>query len=153
MLLGYRCDYDNSKESNLVKHKTLVQLFITIEPQLQPAPPMSEKFETNEDDMLIHNSQVWLTELRNKYPKREYKTMVTDIDGKKVFLSRFIRGQKPPDELILDQSVPTSQKMKLLSRFVSLIPYISDSVQFPDLCDIWATSDVCYYRSKPFTSK
>ena len=45
-------------------------MFITIEPQLQPAPPMPEKFETTEDDTLVHNAQVWLTDLRKKYPKR-----------------------------------------------------------------------------------
>ncbi|XP_065666713.1 coiled-coil and C2 domain-containing protein 2A isoform X3 [Hydra vulgaris] len=141
ILLGYRCDYDKNKESQLIKHKTLIQLFITIEPQLQPAPHLPEKFETNEDDMLVHNSQIWLADLRNKFPRRNYKAMVTDIVGKKVFLSRFIRRQKPPDELMLDESVPISQKIKLLSRFVSLIPFISDSVQFPDICDIWTTSD------------
>ena len=125
-------------------------MFITIEPQLQPAPAMPEKFETIEDDTLVHNAQVWLTDLRKKYPKRNYKTMVSDLDGKKVFLTRYIHPQKPPAELILDPEIPAMQKMKLLARFVSLLPFISDSEQFPDKCDIWTTSGVCSNVDKSF---
>ena len=29
-----------------------------------------------------------------------------------------------------------------IARYVSMIPFISDSAAFPDLCDIWATSEV-----------
>ena len=42
----------------------------------------------------------------------------------------------------MDNEIPDLQKMKLLARYVSMIPYIADSVQFPDLCDIWTASDV-----------
>lgn len=31
---------------------------------------------------------------------------------------------------------------KLLARYVSLIPHVSDAVVFPGLCDIWSTCDV-----------
>jgi len=142
MLLGYKSSREQTGQlaASLKKERTLIQMFVTIEPQLQPAPPMPEKFETSEEDLLVHNAQIWLTELRSKYPKREYKAMVSDLDGKKVFLTRFIHPQKPPNELVLDAEIPDIQKMKLLTRFVSLIPYIADSVHFPDLCDIWTSS-------------
>lgn len=140
VLLGYKRG-DKQNNLNLIQDRTLVQMFVTIEPQLQPAPPMPEKFETSENDTLVHNSQVWLSALRGKHPKREFKTMVSDIDGKKVFLTRYLYAQQPPNELILNNDVDIFQKCKLLARFVSLIPYVADSVQFPDLCDIWATSD------------
>lgn len=140
-MLGYQRSAEKST-LNLIKDKTLIQLFVTIEPQLQPAPQMPEKFETNEDNQLVHNAQIWLSTLRSKFPKRPYKLMASDLDGKKVFVTRYIRAQKPPDELILDSEIPELQKLKLLARYVSLIPYVSDSVQFPDLCDIWTTSDV-----------
>ena len=29
-----------------------------------------------------------------------------------------------------------------IARFVSMIPFVSDSAAFPDLCDIWSTSEV-----------
>lgn len=31
---------------------------------------------------------------------------------------------------------------ELVARFVSLIPFVSDSVIVPGLCDIWSTCDV-----------
>ena len=31
------------------------------------------QFESNEDDKLLHNAQLWLQGLRKKFPKREYK--------------------------------------------------------------------------------
>ncbi|XP_066919925.1 coiled-coil and C2 domain-containing protein 2A-like [Clytia hemisphaerica] len=143
VLLGYNRSQqrDNRNSLNLIQDKTLIQLFITIEPQLQPAPQMPEKFETSESDLLVHNSQVWLNAVRSKHPDRTFKAMASDLDGKKVFVTRYIRPQNPPEELIVDNDIPDLQKMKLLARYVSMIPYIADSVQFPDLCDIWTASD------------
>lgn len=31
-----------------------------------------------------------------------------------------------------------------VSRYVSLIPFVSDAVVFPGLCDIWSTCDVSF---------
>ena len=31
------------------------------------------QFESNEDDKLLHNAQLWLQRLRKKFAKREYK--------------------------------------------------------------------------------
>lgn len=143
VLLGYQRLSEQRKNTlNTIQDKTRIQLFVTIEPQLQPAPPMPEKFETNESDALLHNAQLWLSAVRSKYPKRTYKVMASDLDGKKIFVTRYIRPQNPPDELILENDIPELHKMHLLARYVSMIPYIADSVQFPDLCDIWTASDV-----------
>lgn len=30
----------------------------------------------------------------------------------------------------------------MVARYVSLVPFVSDSVVFPGLCDIWSTCDV-----------
>ena len=138
---------------NTIQDKTRIQLFVTIEPQLQPAPPMPEKFETNESDALLHNAQLWLSAVRSKYPKRTYKVMASDLDGKKIFVTRYIRPQNPPEELILENDIPELHKMHLLARYVSMIPYIADSVRFPDLCDIWTASDVSVYFSKILEGK
>lgn len=116
---------------------TLLTLFLTIEPPLQPSQPLAERFESNEDDKLLHNAQLWLQGLRKRFPKREYKALATDLTGKKVFLTRFIRSQNPPDELVEE----SQYKMERIARYVSMIPFISDSAAFPDICDIWATSE------------
>lgn len=116
---------------------TLLTLFVTIEPPLQPSQPMAERFESNEDDKLLHNAQLWLSGLRKKFPKREFKALATNLAGKKVFLTRYIRSQNPPAELLEE----TQYKMERIARFVSMIPFVSDSAAFPDLCDIWSTSE------------
>ncbi|XP_015767290.1 PREDICTED: coiled-coil and C2 domain-containing protein 2A-like [Acropora digitifera] len=116
---------------------TLLTLFLTIEPPLQPSQPLAERFESNEDDKLLHNAQLWLQGPRKRFPKREYKALATDLTGKKVFLTRFIRSQNPPDELVEE----SQYKMERIARYVSMIPFISDSAAFPDICDIWATSE------------
>ncbi|XP_031567301.1 coiled-coil and C2 domain-containing protein 2A-like [Actinia tenebrosa] len=139
VLLGYHHQKRSlgSGTNVQVKHDTLLTIFVTIEPALQPSHPMAERFESNESEKLLHNAQLWLSGLRKKFPKREYKALATDLVGKKVFITRYIRAQKPPMEL-LNQ---TQKEMELLARYVSLVPYVSDSAAFPDLCDIWATSD------------
>ena len=35
-----------------------------------------------------------------KFPKREFRATVMDINGKSVFITRYFRGIKPPEELI-----------------------------------------------------
>ena len=68
--------------------------------------------------------------------------MVTDLDGRKLFVTRYLHPQRPPEELIAhNDQEPAEKRMKLLARYVSLIPYMSDSVQFPNVCDIWCTSE------------
>ena len=36
------------------------------------------QFESNEDDKLLHNAQLWLQALRKKFSKREYKVIILD---------------------------------------------------------------------------
>eukprot|EP00795_Rhopilema_esculentum_P004896 gene4896-21228_t len=148
VLLGYQSSRNKisfgapgGNQANSSKSETYLQVFATIEPQLQPAQPLAEKFETNESETLVHNAQIWLSSVRAGHSHREYKTMVSDLNGKKVFITRYIKAQKPPDGLISDTNLPAKSIMRILARYVSLIPYIPDSVQFPDLCDIWTTSE------------
>lgn len=140
VLLGYhkRGRHSGAGDLGIIsRNDTLLTLFVTIEPPLQPSQPMAERFESNEDDKLLHNAQLWLQALRKKFPKREYKALATNFAGKKVFLTRYIRSQNPPAELLEE----TQYKMERIARYVSMIPFISDSAAFPDLCDIWATSE------------
>ena len=51
-------------------------------------------------------AEKWQIELENKFPKREFKTTVVDINGKSVFLTRYFKALKPPEELVNDQESP-----------------------------------------------
>ncbi|KAL4236187.1 Coiled-coil and C2 domain-containing protein 2A [Mactra antiquata] len=118
--------------------KTLLSLFITIEPPLTQPEPVKERFTTNEDEKLMVFADQWQEEISNRFtPRREIKTFVTDINFKSIFITRYFKPIKPPDDL-LDKGEAASE---LVARYVSLIPFIPDSMIFPGLCDIWNTCD------------
>lgn len=139
ILLGYTSDDASEGDIGSTKEgKTYLSLFITMEPPVSPPEPMKEKFVTNESEKLLQYAENWQNQLESKFPRREFKTTVVDVNGKSVFVTRFFKGLKPPDELIKQDTFETS---KILARYVSLIPHISDAVVFPGLCDIWSTCD------------
>ncbi|XP_013408980.1 coiled-coil and C2 domain-containing protein 2A-like isoform X3 [Lingula anatina] len=119
---------------------TYISLFITIEPQLSSPEHIREKFDSNEDPKLILAADAWIEALQKKFPKREYKTTVIDVNGKSVFITRYFKSLKPPDEILNQNTAPQAQA-ELVARYVSMIPFVSDSVVFPGLCDIWSTCD------------
>ncbi|XP_077980820.1 coiled-coil and C2 domain-containing protein 2A-like [Glandiceps talaboti] len=119
---------------------TYLQVFITIEPALSTPDPVKEKFDTTEDEKLMYHAETFQTMFEKKYPKREVLTTVMNIDGKSVFVTRYFKPIKPPDEILNTESDPMRQA-ELIARFVSLIPFVSDSVVFPGMCDIWSTCD------------
>ena len=51
-------------------------------------------------EALISRSDRWLEWLHKKYPKREYKTSVVDINGKLVFITSYFKKLAPPTELL-----------------------------------------------------
>ncbi|XP_074640810.1 coiled-coil and C2 domain-containing protein 2A-like isoform X2 [Tubulanus polymorphus] len=152
VLLGYSHDTKNTRvdtgmgagfEVNMSKteqNATYITLFITIEPQLSPPEPIKEKFDTNEDEKLLDAAEHWQSELEKKFVKRQFKTMVIDMNGRAVFISRYFRSIKPPEELLSKHTSPQATA-ELVARYVSLIPFVSDSVAFAGIVDIWSTCD------------
>ena len=122
------------------RDSTYLTMFVTIEPQLAPAEPFKEKFDSNEDPKLLEYADRWLADLEKKNSTREYKATVVDINGKSVFLTRYFKALKPPAE-ILPGGDDSTKNAEAVARFVSMIPFVSDSVVFPGLCDIWSTCD------------
>ncbi|XP_002731758.1 coiled-coil and C2 domain-containing protein 2A-like, partial [Saccoglossus kowalevskii] len=126
--------------SKVESDSTYLQLFITIEPALSTPDPVKEKFDTTEDEKLLNFADVFADGIQKKHPKREIITTVMDINAKSVFVTRYFKPLKPPDEVLNMESNPLKQA-EAIARFVSLIPSVSDSVEFPGMCDIWSTCD------------
>ncbi|KAK7488454.1 hypothetical protein BaRGS_00020239, partial [Batillaria attramentaria] len=145
VLLGYTYDTGqgsgeaSDSQIGQTEDNTYLSLFITIEPSLTQPEPMRERFDTNEDEKLMQYAERWQADLEAALPKRHIKTSVIDVNGKNVFLTRYFKALKPPPE-VLEKSSESLQS-DFAARYVSLIPFVSDAVVFPGLCDIWSTCD------------
>ncbi|KAL8612721.1 hypothetical protein ACOMHN_025372 [Nucella lapillus] len=138
VLLGYTYDVAQVGDEDMDMpigqrdDSTYLSLFITIEPPLIQPEPVRERFDTNEDEKLMQYAERWQGELQAMHPRRHYKTSVIDVNGKNVFLTRYFKALKPPTEIT---------EADFAARYVCMIPFVSDAVVFPGLCDIWSSCD------------
>eukprot|EP00061_Rhincodon_typus_P015223 g42781.t1 len=102
---------------------------------------MLKKLETQEDEKLLQKAEKFQKEVKQKFPNRRCVTLVTDLTGKLVFVTRFIKALSPPQELLDAFPHDYEATMELVARYVSLIPFLPDSISFAGICDLWCTSD------------
>lgn len=98
--------------------------------------------ESSEVSSLEKHLEGWQQEVASLFPHRKIKTLVIDITGKSVCVTRFVKPLPSPEVIENEKTTP-----EMAARFVSMIPSIAGSTFFPGLFDIWLTSDV---RSRSF---
>ncbi|XP_062838246.1 coiled-coil and C2 domain-containing protein 2A isoform X3 [Anolis carolinensis] len=146
VLLGYSKGKNMGIERGFESFRNLsegsfLSLFLTIEPQLIPGESIREKFDSQEDEKLLQAAERYQAECVLKFPSRQCVTTVIDINGKTVFITRYIRPLNPPEELLQLQEDNLQETSALVAHYVALIPFLPDAVSFAGICDLWSTSD------------
>ncbi|KAL5457110.1 hypothetical protein EMCRGX_G034349 [Ephydatia muelleri] len=119
-----------------------IQVFITLEPPLSMLPPLVDHFDSIEDPHLLKHAHTWLKSQQEAYPTRNLSTTALDMYGNRIFLTRYITSQNPPQQLLpANTAENVLHSMELLARYVSHIPFIPDAITFLGSCDIWTTSE------------
>ncbi|XP_061491540.1 protein CC2D2B isoform X3 [Rhineura floridana] len=148
VLLGYTWSktYVPPKEEchgQNLKEYTFLTIFATIEPQLSSAENNleSDKFVDHEDETLLQRAYIFKQTCKALFPKRRIITAVFNNQGRNILVTKYITSLNPP-QLLLDiyPDEPNSAS-DLISRFVSLIPCISETVDENDDVDLWMTSE------------
>uniref|UniRef100_A0A8C6A4S9 Coiled-coil and C2 domain containing 2B n=1 Tax=Marmota marmota marmota TaxID=9994 RepID=A0A8C6A4S9_MARMA len=149
VLLGYtwsktyvspKEDYYNGQN---FKECTFLNIFATIEPQISYIAfnPKLDKFSDQID--VLQRAQVFKKNCKLMFPNRRIITTVFNDEGIQILVTRYIKALNPPRQLLDTFLHDSNATLNLIARFVSLIPFMPDTLDENADCDIWITSERC----------
>uniref|UniRef100_A0A8C6YEB3 Coiled-coil and C2 domain containing 2B n=1 Tax=Naja naja TaxID=35670 RepID=A0A8C6YEB3_NAJNA len=150
VVLGYTWSktYVSPKEECLgqnLKEYSFLTIFATIEPQLSSAENNLEldTFADHEAETLLQRAYTFKQTWKAVFPKRRIMTSVFNNQGRNILVTKYISPLNPPQLLLDMYPKDPNTTSDLISRFVSLIPCIADTVDENNDVDVWMTSENC----------
>ncbi|KAM9197163.1 protein CC2D2B isoform 1-T1 [Dugong dugon] len=148
ILLGYTWSktYVSPKEDyngQNLKECTFLNIFATIEPQISYITynPEPNKFSDQID--VLERAQIFKKNCKAMFPNRRITTTVFNDEGIQILVTRYIKALNPPQQLLDIILHDSNATFDLIARFVSLIPFMPDTLDENDGSDIWMTSEHC----------
>ena len=113
---------------------TMLELYITTRPALEPPRAVAEKTSSRETPEFLAYARKWEKAVRamSAFGKRNLEVLVADQSRTSVFVCRYIRPVAPPADLTTARQI---------LRYVSLLPFLSDSAAFAGRRHVWNTMD------------
>eukprot|EP00053_Salpingoeca_punica_P028018 m.26659 g.26659 ORF g.26659 m.26659 type:complete len:395 (+) comp9964_c1_seq1:62-1246(+) len=119
--------------------ETYLSLFVALDPPLRTTVMSLPSSTGHEDPALLAFAANWTERLKKK--QHTVRATVEDINGNTLFITRFVCKQTPPPSLLDPTRSDVFHQQKRLARFVSLIPFVSDSTTFIGTSNLWCTSE------------
>nr|XP_045004359.1 protein CC2D2B [Jaculus jaculus] len=147
VLLGYTWSktYISPKDYNgqNLKECTFLNIFATIEPQISyiSCGPKLDEFSDQID--ILQRAKTFKKSCKAMFPNRRIVTTVFNADGIPVVVTRYIKALNPPQQFLDIFLNDSKAALDLIAWFVSLIPFMTETLDGNDGCDIWMTSECC----------
>jgi coiled-coil and C2 domain-containing protein 2A len=121
---------------------TYINLSITLEPLIRiPLDNDEEHYAGFEDSELLEKGTMWANKVTSSFKgqHRIVKCFLEDIDGRSVYIPRFLCPIRLPDDVYRRDEKP-NRAIERAARYVSLIPFIDDSHLFKDMPNLTCTA-------------
>uniref|UniRef100_H0XWW8 Coiled-coil and C2 domain containing 2B n=1 Tax=Otolemur garnettii TaxID=30611 RepID=H0XWW8_OTOGA len=124
-----------------LKDCTFINIFATIEPQISYVTytPKTDKFSDQID--VLQRAQIFKKNCKAMFPNRRITTTVFNDEGIQILVTRYIKALNPPQQFLEIFLRDSRAIFDLIAQFVSLIPFIPDTLDENDDTDIWMTSE------------
>ncbi|KAM5271809.1 protein CC2D2B [Ctenodactylus gundi] len=148
VLLGYTWSktYLSPKEDcnrQNLKECTFINIFATIEPQISYVTCNSKLYKFSDHIDVLQRAEIFKNDCKTMFPNRRIITTVFNDEGIKILVTRYIKALNPPQKLLDIFLHDSNATLDLVARFVSLIPFMPDTLDDSDTSDIWMTSERC----------
>lgn len=76
------------------------------------------QFESMESEQLLLEVDRYLAEVEKKFPRRNFTATVVNLEGVSIFVTRYIKALKPPEEILAGGDVCISNMLPIIQTLL-----------------------------------